>query len=123
MEALVKVLRNFMMPAADVVPNYNEFVQVLYQARLFSPAMYGRDVAKPALLALGIHSVRVMEHELTRTRTTPSLDGTTRPAPYAGCNFEVLESTVRSLFDRVNRYESEIGLDRINPTVFAAVEK
>lgn len=122
LDALVNVLRNFMMPAARIVPNYDAFTEALYAARLFSPGVYGREVAKPALSALGIESVKAVEHGLAQTRATPGSDGSDRPTPYAGCDFAVLESAVRGLFDRVNRYESETGLDRIDPTVFAAIE-
>jgi acyl-[acyl-carrier-protein] desaturase len=122
LDALVKVLRNFVMPAAQIVPNYDAFIKVLYDSHLFSPGIYGREVAKPALSALGIESVKALEHGLAQTKMTPSVDGVTRPAPFAGCNFSVLESAVRGLFDRVNRYESMIGLDRIQPTIFNAVK-
>jgi acyl-[acyl-carrier-protein] desaturase len=122
LEALVKVIRTFVMPAARIVPNYDAFIKVLYESHLFSPGIYGREVAKPALSALGIESVKAVEHGLAQTKAAPGLDGATRPAPYAGCNFAVLESTVRGLFHRVNRYESAIGLDRFQPAVFAAVD-
>jgi acyl-[acyl-carrier-protein] desaturase len=121
LEALVNVLRNFVMPAADIVPNYDAFIKVLYESRLFGPAIYGREVAKPALAALGVESVKAAELSLVQARATPSLDGAARPAAYAGCNFGVLESAVRGLFDRIHRYESEVGLADVQPTVFAAV--
>lgn len=116
--ALVKVLRNFVMPAVHVVPNYDGFIKELYEARLFSPGIYGREVAKPALLALGVESVKAVEQGIAKTKATPCLNGDSRLAPYDGCDFAVLESTVRSLFDRVNRYESETGLVQVCPTKF-----
>jgi acyl-[acyl-carrier-protein] desaturase len=122
LEALVKVLRNFVMPAAQIVPNYDTFIKILYESRLFGPSVYGREVAKPALSALGVESVKAVEHGLAQVRATPGLDGTPRSAPFTGCNFAVLESTVRGLFDRVNRYESEVGLASIQPTAFSPVE-
>jgi acyl-[acyl-carrier-protein] desaturase len=121
-EALVKVLRNFVMPAARIVPNYDGFIKALYDSRLFGPSMYGREVAKPALTALGVESVKAVEDGLALTKGAPGPDGTHRPAPFAGCNLAVLESTVRHLFDRIGRYESEVGLDSLHPTVFAAVD-
>lgn len=122
LKALVTVLRNFVMPAASIVPNYDAFIRVLYESHLFSPGLYGREVAKPALSALGIESVKEVERGLVQTKTVPGLDGGDRPNPFTGCNFAVLESAVRSLFDRVNRYESEIGLTCIQPTVFTAIK-
>jgi acyl-[acyl-carrier-protein] desaturase len=122
LEALVKVLRNFVMPASRIVPNYDAFIKVLYESRLFGPSIYGREVAKGALMALGVESVKAVEDGLVQTKATPGLDGTPRPAPFSGCNFSVLESTIRRLFDRVNRYEAEVGLAGIQATVFTAVE-
>jgi acyl-[acyl-carrier-protein] desaturase len=120
--APVKVLRNFVMPAAKNVPNYDAFIDALYQSRLFSPGIHGREVARPALSAPGIESVKALENGLLQTKTAPSLDGGSRATPFAGCDFSVLESAVGRLFDRVNRYESDIGLNSVQPTVFAAVD-
>jgi hypothetical protein len=54
---------------------------------------------------------------------TPTSDGMARPEyPFLGCNFSVLESTVRSLFNRVTRSEGEVGLADLHPTVFVPVE-
>lgn len=122
LKALVTVIRSFVMPAARIVPNYDAFIKRLYDSHLFSPSMYGREVAKPALSALGIKCVKEVERGLVQTQSTPGLDGGDRPNPFTGCNFAVLESTVRCLFDRVNRYESEIGLTCIQPTVFTAIK-
>jgi acyl-[acyl-carrier-protein] desaturase len=122
LQALVTVLRNFVMPAASIVPNYDAFIKILYKSHLFSPGIYGREVAKPALSALGVESVKEVERGLLQTKTAPGLEGGDRPNPFTGCNFAVLESAVRNLFDRVNRYESEIGLTRIQPTVFTAIQ-
>lgn len=121
LEALVKVIRNFVMPAASIVPNYDAFIKVLYESRLFNPGIYGREVAKPALLALGIESVKAVERRLAQMKVVPGWDGVHCSIPFEGYNFAVLESTVRKLFDRINRYESEIGLTCIQPTVFAAM--
>jgi len=122
LQALVTVLRNFVMPAASIVPNYDAFIKVLYKSHLFSPSIYGREVAKPVLSALGIESIKEVERGLLQTKIAPSLDGDDLPNPLMGYNFSVLESAVRRLFDRVNRYESEIGLTCIQPTVFTAIK-
>jgi acyl-[acyl-carrier-protein] desaturase len=120
---LVKVLRNFVMPTSQIVPNYEGFITLLYEAQLFGPRIYGREVAKPALKILGIDSVKAVEEGISRSRMTPTSDGMAQPEyPFLGCNFSVLESTVRSLFNRVTRYEGEVGLADLHPTVFVPVE-
>lgn len=122
-EALVKVLRNFIMPAAHIVPNYDAFINELYGSRLFSPGMYGREVVKPALGALGLESVRAVEKAILNTKASPTMTGWPLRSPYSGCNFAVLESTIRSLFDRINRFELDVGLNEISPTVFVPVDE
>ena len=119
LEALVKVLRTFVMPAARIVPNYDAFIEVLYEARVFGPHIYGRDVAKPALAALGVETVKAVEQGILRCREAPDRDGHVHPNPlYDGCNFAVLESAVRRLFHRLGRYEDEVGLTSIQASKF-----
>ena len=97
LQALVDVVRHFVMPAAAIVPNYGAFVKELYAADLFGPRRYGLDVARPALRGLGIEAIKLVEAGLRRTREVPAMDGTFLPAPaLAGCDFTLLESVVRA---------------------------
>jgi acyl-[acyl-carrier-protein] desaturase len=119
LRALVDVLRHFVMPAAAIVPNYDAFVRELYAADLFGPRKYGRDVAKPALAALGIGALKDVEAGLLRTKDAPAMDGSLRPAPALdGCDFGAVESAVRGLFARIGEYEDQVGLSQVDPTVF-----
>lgn len=118
LHALVKVIRNFVMPASRVVPNYGEFTEVLFQSHLFGPHIYGREVAKPALAALGIDTIKAVEEGIARSRMAPAPDGTFSSSPNFGWNFKVIESSVRSLFDRVSRYESSVGLNQFQRNEF-----
>jgi acyl-[acyl-carrier-protein] desaturase len=121
LQALVEVLRRFVMPAATIVPNYDAFVKELYAADLFGPRKYGREVAKPALAALGIEAIREVEAGLRRTKSAPAMDGSMRPAPaFASCKFGVVESAVRGLFARIGDFEREVGLAEVDPTTFVA---
>lgn len=47
--ALVDVLRNFTMPAARIVPNYDAFIKTLYEGGIFTPRSYAREVVPVAL--------------------------------------------------------------------------
>jgi acyl-[acyl-carrier-protein] desaturase len=119
--ALVDVFRNFLMPATTIVPNYDAFVKVLYDSRLFGPRVYTRDVAKPALDALGVRSVKAIEAGILRCRETPDQDGgVARRAPPEGCQLQIVESAVRRLFERFRRYEDESGLTEVMPSRFVA---
>jgi acyl-[acyl-carrier-protein] desaturase len=122
LRALVDVLRNFIMPAATIVPNYDAFIRELYAADIFGPRKYGRDVARPALIALGIRAIKELEDGLRHTRDTPALDGSLRPAQvFPGCDLGVIECAVRGLFARIGEYERAVGLADIDPTVFVPV--
>jgi acyl-[acyl-carrier-protein] desaturase len=119
LQALVDVLHYFVMPATTIVPNYDAFVKELYAAELFGPRKYARDVARPALAALGIEAIKEVEAGLRRTRDAPAPDGGMRPAPaLAGCDYDVVESAVRGLFARIGEYEREVGLAEVDPTAF-----
>ncbi len=120
--ALVRVLRSFVMPAATIVPDYDAFIKVLYEAKLFGPQIYGREVARPALKALGIESVKAIEAGLAATRTPPDPSGIVRPPVISGCDFNALEGTVSHLFDRFIKYERDVGLADVDPTVFVQVK-
>jgi acyl-[acyl-carrier-protein] desaturase len=119
LKALVDVLRNFTMPAAKIIPNYEAFIKVLYEAQLFGPRMYGRDVAKPALAALGIDTIKAVEAGIQATRDVPDQQGAVQSNPvFAGCTFSVVESAVHRLFDRIGRYEQQVGLSTVDCTTF-----
>jgi acyl-[acyl-carrier-protein] desaturase len=77
-------------------------------------------VARRALLALGIDSIKAIEAGLRQTRSAPTPEGAERPAPtFPGCDFGVVASAVQRLFGYLNDYEREIGLADIDPLEFA----
>jgi acyl-[acyl-carrier protein] desaturase len=119
LDALVDVLRNFTMPAADIVPDYDSFVAALYEAALFGRLIYAREVVQPALTHLGITAIREVERGIRCTRQVPDEHGRMRDtATFSGVNFSVVESVVRRLFGRIGQYEAEVGLAEVDPTHF-----
>ena len=56
LEALADVLRGFMMPAHDLVPDYDKFVRTIYDGGVFDRRKHSRDVVQVALknLAAGL---------------------------------------------------------------------
>lgn len=130
--ALVEVLRNFTMPASHIVPNYEDFVKTLYEGGIFGPRLYAREVVPVALSMLGVDSIREIERGIKRTRRVPDADGEMRETalfdqklgePFdasgvEGVQFPVVEAAVIRLFDRIERYEEEIGLSEVAPTRF-----
>lgn len=122
--ALVAVIRNFMMPASKLIPNYEAFIKTLYEGEIFGRSMYAREVVPAALSNLGIDSVREVERGIKQTRCVPTTEGEMRETAlfdtenFPFIDFSIVESAVIRLFDRIGSYEDEIGLTDINPTQF-----
>ncbi len=129
--ALVDVLRNFTMPAARIIPNYDAFIKTLYDGGIFGPRQYAREVVPAALSLLGVESIRDVERGIKRTRRVPNEGGVLREtaifdekldaprgAAVCGVRFSVVEAAVRRLFDRIGRYEEEVGLSEVGRTEF-----
>lgn len=128
LHALVDVLRNFTMPASRIVPNYNDFIKTLYDGAIFGPRLYAREVVPIALAQLGVDNIREVERGIKRTRRVPDQGGVMRDTALINQNvdaftlgliqFPVVEAAVVRLFDRIGRYEEEIGLSDLAPTRF-----
>jgi acyl-[acyl-carrier-protein] desaturase len=119
LSALVNVLRSFVMPASGIVPNYEGFIQVLYAADVFGRRKYVRDVVQAALDNLGVESYRAIEDGIRASNRVPDKDGRMRETSVIeGLNLSVVESALRRLFDRIGRYEDQVGFSDIDPTRF-----
>ena len=128
LSALVDVLRHFNMPAGKLIPNFDLFMKTVYEGGIFGPRMYAREVVPAALSQLGVSSMRDIERGIKRTRRVPGEDGAMRDTaifdePFdarsaSGFDFSVVESAVIRLFERVGKFEQEIGISDIAPTRF-----
>ncbi len=109
--ALTDVLRGFMMPAADLIPNYDEFTRDLYEVQLFGRWKYVREVVDQALAKLGVLGVRELESAMLDSRhgaPSPAED-TLLVTAWTGLDGALLETTVHRLFSRLNEYERRVG--------------
>lgn len=123
LEALYDVINNFHMPGLDIIPNRAALSEALYQAGVYGPRQYTRDVLSVALKNLGIDNRRAFIQRFSdgikRTRLVPDPDGNDRPtATFDLFDYDSVEKAVKKLFGRVASYEKEIGFDEIDPTVF-----
>lgn len=117
--ALVEVLRNFAMPALDLLPDTEKLGKTIYEGGVFDGRILSRDVIKCALSNLGVTSLRAVERGVARTRQVPDSEGRlSGAAAFEGVDFTLVEGVVENLFARIGRYEDEIGLSVIDPTVF-----
>ena len=118
--ALGNVLKNFMMPAHDLLPEYDKFVKAVYDAGIFDFRTYSRDVVQSALKNMGVNSLKGMHEGIARLRQVPAMNGEMRETTLMNLmDFSVIEGFVESLFARIGQYESEIGFTEIAPTNFA----
>lgn len=124
LKALVTVLRNFVMPAAHIIPDYDKFIQELYDGGIFGPRMYAREIVPNCLAKLGVDSIRDIERGVKRSRQVPDAEGQIRDtaifdaSKLEGIRFSVVEDAVIRIINRINRYEDEVGLAEVDPTQF-----
>jgi acyl-[acyl-carrier-protein] desaturase len=123
LEALYDVINNFHMPGLDIIPNRDELSEVLYNAGIYGPRQYTRDVLAVALKNLGIVDRRSFIKQLSdgikHSRLVPDADGNPRhTAIFDVFDYDSIEKAVKKLFGRVANYEREVGFDQIDPTFF-----
>ncbi len=119
LEALVDTLEHFAMPSMHLVPDGAAFAEAVYRGGLYGPREYAGDVLKVALKNLGVHNRRALERGIKRSRQAPDPDGHLRDtAFFDGFDYDVAETSVKRLFDRLKKYEEEVGLADIIPSQF-----
>ena len=116
LEAIHDVIKYFSMPAGKIIPNYDQFSEIVYKAGIYGPREHAKDVVQTALDNLGVASRKALEAGLRKTRLVPDADGNLRDtAIFEGLNFEHISDAVKRLFGKAHKYESEIGFDAIDP--------
>ena len=117
--ALVDVLKTFAMPAVTLLPDGETLARTIYEGGVFDGRILSRDVVKAVLGNLGVTSLRAVERGVARTRQVPDAEGgMSGGAALAGVNFALVESVIEGLFGRIGRYENEVGLSAVDPTLF-----
>ena len=118
-EAMVDVIRHFSMPAAGIIPNYNEFAEVVFRAGIYGPRDFAKDVVQVALGNLGIEGRKALENGIKRGRLIPDENGNLRDsAIFEGIDFGVIQDSVKRIFGRIETHEREVGFWDVDPTVF-----
>jgi acyl-[acyl-carrier-protein] desaturase len=120
-QAMADVLRHFSMPARNIIPNYEAFGELLHRTSIFGLRQHARDVVKIALENLGAESLKLVEAGIRRSREIPNELGQFRTsAIFESIDFGFVENKVKQLFNKINRYEQEIGYEEIGLTEFQA---
>lgn len=121
LEALHDVLSHFMMPASDVIPDWDTFSETVYKAGIYGPRQYARDVVQIVFRNLGIKNRQALEAGIKRTRLVPDSEGVNQLTTiWDSFDYGLVEGDVIRLNKKIVKYEAEIGLDEIDPTRFVA---
>lgn len=118
-QAMVDVLRHFSMPAREIIPNYDEFGELLHRTSIFSLKIYSKDVVRIALNQLGAEALKKVEEGIRKSREVPDEFGNLRRTSiFETIDYDFVEKKVQLLFKKVGEYEAEVGLDEVAPTKF-----
>lgn len=121
-EAMHDVIKYFAMPAGEIIPNYNEFSEIVHHAGIYGPREHAKDVVQMCLENLGMQSRKLLEQGIRKTRLVPDENGNMREtAIFPGLDFKHIEGSAKRLFGKIEAYEKEIGLNEVDPTVWVPV--
>ena len=103
------------MPAADLVPDWDEFFEAVYKGGIYGPRDYARDVVQVVFRNLGIESRKKLEEGIKQTRLVPTDDGTAmqQSALWNTFDYGLIEGDVQRLHGKISKYEREYGFDKI----------
>jgi acyl-[acyl-carrier-protein] desaturase len=106
LQAFFSVLRQFIMPAANLFSGYEAFVSELYAAKIFGRVMYVKDVVSVVAEKIGIKDLKALEAKiLASTGFDSHLDITEEN----GINVSIAEKVIGDLFRRIEQYEQQAG--------------
>ena len=70
-EAALDVVNHFYMPASDIIPDFNVFVEALRKTSVYGGRQYAVDVLEPAFRSMGIANRKTLEAAVRRSREVP----------------------------------------------------
>ena len=119
LEAMHDVIKYFAMPAGGLIPDYDKFSEIVYQAAIYGPREHAKDVVQTALNNLGVASRKALENGIRNLRQGPDEHGNLREtATFEGLDYFHIEDAAKRLFGKVVSYEKEVGFDLVDPTTF-----
>ncbi|RYG48599.1 fatty acid desaturase [bacterium] len=119
LECMVDVIRHFAMPAGNIIPNYDQFAELVHRAAVYGPREHAKDVVAIALKNLGVAGRKALETGIKKGRMIPDENGNLRDsAIFEGIDFPHVRSAVRRIFGKIEKYEREVGFWDVDPTHF-----
>ena len=119
LDALVDVIKHFVMPATDVIPNYRQFEEQAARAGIFTIRGYVAEVLEVALKNLNLRGFKAITAGVRRSRQVPDPDGNMRDtAIFDAIDYAAVEAAVKCLHRRITDYERETGRAAVDATCF-----
>lgn len=120
LEALHDVIKFFAMPAGHLIPDYDDFSEVVASSKVYGPREHIKDVLDVAIKKLGVNGRKALFKGIERIRQVPNIsnDLMMNTAIFDLLNYEGVSNKVKSLFGRIQNYEEKIGFDKLDPTIF-----
>lgn len=120
LEALHDVIKFFTMPAGHLIPNYDQFAEIVAKAHIYGPREHIRDVLDIALKQLGTKGRAALRKGIYLMRQVPTLEGDmVETAIFDVLDYETVKAKVQSVFNRINEYDAQTGFNLITPVKFA----
>lgn len=118
LEAIKHVIATFSMPAATLIPDWQEFFETVYRAGVYGPRDFSRDVVQVVFRNLGIESRRQLEEGIRKTREVPDFEGNTvaTTAIWDSFDYGLVEGDVKRLHAKIQKFETEIGFSQLDPS-------
>jgi len=121
LEAMMDVLKNFAMPALDILPNGAEFYELVHRTGVYGTRIFARDVMQVLFEQLSVTGRKAVEEGVRRSRQVPDENGVLRDtAVFGALDYKAVEDAVKRLFGKIKTYEQETGLADVDPTSFVA---
>lgn len=118
-QAMVDVINHFAMPANNIIPNYDEFSELVYKGGIYGPREHSKDVVAAALKNLGFEGRKAVEAGIRKCRLVPDENGNLREsALFPSIDFPHIQSAVKRIFGRITEHEKRAGFDKVDPTIF-----
>lgn len=120
LEAIRHVVTTFSMPAAHLVPDWENFFETVYRAGVYGPRDFSRDVVQVVFRNLGIESRKKLEDGIKATREVPNFDAQAvqQTAIWNSFDYGLVEGDVKRLHVKIGEYEREVGFADLDPTEF-----
>jgi acyl-[acyl-carrier-protein] desaturase len=118
-EAALDVVNHFYMPASDIIPDFNVFVEALRKTSVYGGRQYAVDVLEPAFRSMGIANRKTLEAAVRRSREVPDTQGGMRStAIFDSLDFHHIEDSVKKTYHRIGLYEKDAGIEAFSNVRF-----